>query len=433
MFSSTKSAKRILHVTPHLGGGVGKCISLLVADSHSSLNHEVLLLERPVRTESVDVIEQNGINVSVWNREKQSTVRFVRSFDLTMIHWWSHPSLSEWIGQTRDVKGSLIIWSHVSGMFTPFIPESIMVGPKRIVASSLCSRNSPNSNLWFGHVVHSGSIKVESLSELACPPVRNGAVFVGHLDYCKLHDDFVTIVAKVSRETRDVLIVGDGPNRFQIERDLDRLNLPHPPKFVGWVSNPLELMMRFKYFLYPLRPNHYGTGENVLIEALACGLLPLVQNNPAEMAIIKSTCDEWLPCNNPDDYVQRISETISSGDSASLSRTISDSARQLFAASQMTFKMNKLIHETLELNEVSRLFPRYSSEEELFLQTQEFPELYGDFTDETLDYERVYECRWLLKSKSKGSVYQYRNWFAGTELFGQMTLNLESNLARLGL
>jgi hypothetical protein len=40
-------------------------------------------------------------------------------------------------------------------------------------------------------------------------------------------------------------------------------------------------------FFYPLQPQHYGTAENALVEAMSLGLVPVVLNNPAEAAIVQ--------------------------------------------------------------------------------------------------------------------------------------------------
>ena len=40
-------------------------------------------------------------------------------------------------------------------------------------------------------------------------------------------------------------------------------------------------------FFYPLQPDHYGTAENALIEAMSLGLVPVVLNNAAEKAIVR--------------------------------------------------------------------------------------------------------------------------------------------------
>jgi glycosyltransferase involved in cell wall biosynthesis len=36
-----------------------------------------------------------------------------------------------------------------------------------------------------------------------------------------------------------------------------------------------------------LNPYHYGTAENILLEAISAGVVPIVLNNPAEMALVE--------------------------------------------------------------------------------------------------------------------------------------------------
>ena len=36
-----------------------------------------------------------------------------------------------------------------------------------------------------------------------------------------------------------------------------------------------------------MQPDHYGTAENALVEAMSLGLTPVVLNNPSEMAIVR--------------------------------------------------------------------------------------------------------------------------------------------------
>ena len=40
--------------------------------------------------------------------------------------------------------------------------------------------------------------------------------------------------------------------------------------------------------LYFLKKDHYGTGENILIECMSAGVIPVVLNNPLERSIIKN-------------------------------------------------------------------------------------------------------------------------------------------------
>jgi hypothetical protein len=63
----------------------------------------------------------------------------------------------------------------------------------------------------------------------------------------------------------------------------------HPERieFRGHTADPAQALAGADIFFYPLRPDHYGTAENALIEAMSIGLPPVVLNNPAELAIVR--------------------------------------------------------------------------------------------------------------------------------------------------
>ena len=62
---------------------------------------------------------------------------------------------------------------------------------------------------------------------------------------------------------------------------------PERIKFCGETAEPAAALSEADIFFYPLQPDHYGTAENALIEAMSLGLTPVVLNNPAEMAIVR--------------------------------------------------------------------------------------------------------------------------------------------------
>ena len=63
----------------------------------------------------------------------------------------------------------------------------------------------------------------------------------------------------------------------------------HPERisFGGQTAEPAAALSGADLFFYPLQHDHYGTAENALIEAMSLGLVPVVLNNPAEMAIVR--------------------------------------------------------------------------------------------------------------------------------------------------
>ena len=59
-------------------------------------------------------------------------------------------------------------------------------------------------------------------------------------------------------------------------------------RFTGFVENVVKLYEQMDVFGYPLNPNHFGTGEQALREAMFVGLPIVAFENPCEKEIIEN-------------------------------------------------------------------------------------------------------------------------------------------------
>jgi L-malate glycosyltransferase len=66
------------------------------------------------------------------------------------------------------------------------------------------------------------------------------------------------------------------------------MNLASRFNILGPVTDPNAIYRQIHAFAYPLSPRHYGTGEQVLIEAMAYGAVPVVLSNPPEKALVNN-------------------------------------------------------------------------------------------------------------------------------------------------
>lgn len=72
--------------------------------------------------------------------------------------------------------------------------------------------------------------------------------------------------------------------------------------FIEKAYDILPYVVEFDIFGYPLRSDHTGTCEQVLGEAMACGVVPVVMANPAEMEIVKHGSNGFV-ATTEQDYV----------------------------------------------------------------------------------------------------------------------------------
>ena len=99
-----------------------------------------------------------------------------------------------------------------------------------------------------------------------------------------------------------------------------RMSSPYRVTLAGHVDNPAAVLRRASIFFYPLQPDHYGTGENALCEAMSLGLVPVVLNNDVERLIVG---DAGMICQDADSCVSAILRLLND---PSLMRNMSERA-----------------------------------------------------------------------------------------------------------
>ena len=84
---------RVLHLTPHLGGGVGKALSSLLIEaikSDSAFDHTLAILEAPEKNEWLTKVVDQGCAVHI-EPELDSLKALIENADIVQLEWWNHP------------------------------------------------------------------------------------------------------------------------------------------------------------------------------------------------------------------------------------------------------------------------------------------------------------------------------------------------------
>ncbi len=428
----------ILHITAHLGGGVGKVLSHVVeASAHNrcGVHHTIACLEVPEKTQFVDHVRYYGGDLLICPSLDELTVRASEA-DIVQVEWWHHPAVASWLGRSALPAMRLVVWSHVSGLHPPEIPPDFVIMPHRFLFTSPCSWEHPRLTALgpevrqrVGAVFSSGGFDDLPDAPLRLPnePLRVG--YVGTLNFAKLHPRLLDFLAAVHLPGFRLSLVGDPTtgtnllNQATIRGIADRLDMR------GYTTDVAAELAQFNVFAYLLNPLHYGTTENALLEAMAMGVVPIVLDNPAERYLVQHG-ETGLVVDSPITFTHALAYLAAYPEERlRLSTNASREVRERFSIQRTARALQSHYHAVLE--EEKRLFdfrPVFGiTPADWFricqgVDTWRFPE--DEVPEELL---RVTEQGpHYLYEKTKSSVFHYRDVYPNDQRLQRWARQLEA-------
>ena len=286
----------LLHITAHLGGGVGKVLARLAAESRrrqDGIRHTVVCLEALEKTQFADQLLAQGGEMLVCP-SRRVLDRHIRQADIVQLEWWHHPVVAGWMCGEPLPPMRLIVWSHVSGLHAPEIPPAFAAMPHRFLFTSPCSLERPALAALktalgerLGVVVSSGGFDGLPASVERCPgtPLRVG--YVGTLNFAKLHPRLLDFVAAARLPNFRLALVGDPTTGTKLLAEAASKGCADRLELRGYHTDIAKELENCDVLAYLLNPLHYGTAENALLEAMAMGVIPIVLDNPAERYLVR--------------------------------------------------------------------------------------------------------------------------------------------------
>jgi len=296
---------KILHVAPHLGGGVGKAHAAISAALPDVAEQTFVLLEPPRERRYADLIEATGARV-VAADNLDHVASLARAADIVQFEFWNHPRLFECLARCDFPAMRSMFWSHISGLSKPLIQPGLIEEAGRFAFTTEASLSTPsvaelppearrklaviNSGFGFANMARRSPAKGKMPS----------IAYLGTVDFVKMHPGFFDAIDRLVGADIRVSIWGAADEAVAVR---SRAML-HPERivFCGQTKDPAAALSDADIFFYPLRRGHYGTAENALVEAMSLGLSPVVLDNPAEAAIVRD-CETGFVANSIDECV----------------------------------------------------------------------------------------------------------------------------------
>jgi glycosyltransferase involved in cell wall biosynthesis len=284
---------KILHITPHLGGGVGKAHSSLVEADAPFIKRHYVLLEEPRDRRYADSMKRSGATLTI-APDFRTIAALAAAADIVQVEWWNHPRIYHCLCETVWPAMRSVFWCHISGLSAPFIPTGLLTVADRFLFTSACSLAAPNisglspqASETLG-VINSG-FGISARRKYSTENRRPGSVsYLGTVDFSKMSRELFDVIDEAGDDADPVSVWGDVDPSGEVMHAVGRMTHPGRVRFMGHTDDPAAVFAETQIFLYLLQRDHFGTAENALVEAMSCGCAPLVFANPAEAAIVKN-------------------------------------------------------------------------------------------------------------------------------------------------
>lgn len=427
---------KILHITPHLGGGVGKVLCNACDPSENNkYRHTIILLEQPRQLLFVNRALQNGIEVLIAPSEDIIYDKMNES-DIVQIEWWNHPIICEFLYNIPQIPIRLVIWSHISGCSYPFIKKQFIKNCSRFLFTSPYSlenvylRDKLTKNFISNNtdIVYSsgGFTNIEKRQHKDADSFNIG--YVGTLNYCKLNPQFVDYCNQIKISNSKFIMVGDTANRDKILSEAKNMDIDQKFEFVGYVDDVQSQLCRFDVFGYLLNPEHYGTTENALLEAMAIGIPPIVLNQCTEKYLVKDM-ETGIVVNNKREYghaikylYENFNERIRIGNNArkyvidkfSLKNTVMHLNKNYDCVMKKD-KRKFCFKDILGSRPSDWFLSCLGNDEQLFKKSIEVLE-HGSDEQILKSKHKIRNCKQIFKEKNKSSIYHFQRCFQEDKL-----------------
>lgn len=406
----------VLHITAHLGLGVGKALSGLVLNTDpekTGVSHKILCLEKPEKALFIDRILSAGYEVIVCP-DAEETARQIASSDIIQLEWWNHPTTISFLCKNQLPDMRLLVWCHISGLHTSIIPDKLITSSHRFIFTSPCSYKAdavmalmPEYADRFGSVHSCGGF--DGFPEPYTKADRGvSAGYIGSLNFAKLHPLYVDFLKAVPDPEFKVRMVGDTINKDILEQQSNEVGRNGMLDFCGYTQDVVSELSKLNTLVYLLNPTHYGTTENALLEAMAMGIVPIVLDNPAENNIVEHMKNGMI-VRNPTEFAEAIQWLSNNPDERqNMGKRAASSVRDRFHISRMVDGFDSLYKRIIKLDKRCITFKEIFGNDpaDWFLCCQEYPAVFTEGM-QIKDQLAVYG----YFEKTKGSVFHFQHNF----------------------
>lgn len=418
--------KRILHISPHLGGGVGRV--LLSYLSHTKTNelfeHSIYCLDS-INNNAKEILLKNSINSKeLVSQTPDILLEEIAFFDIIVIHWWNHPLLFDFLIRYEIPPCRIAFWAHVSGNEAPNIfSHTLFDYPDYFIFTTPISylvqevTSYPKADKFKTIWATGGLDHVKNIIKKEHNNFNIG--YIGTVDYSKMHSSFIDICESIDINNVKFIVCGGGDIE-ELQKEISKRVLTDKFLFTGFVNDISPYLEIFDLFAYPLAENHYGTCDQALAEAMGCGIVPIVFNNNMENYMVDNMYSGII-VKNKEEFITAVKELyLNKNFRDRLGEKAKEEAFRRFSIDETIKEWDCVFHELLKKEKSAKKWNgKYKGKN--VEPYQVFLESIGKYSsvfelNDTDKIKQLFNSSHSWKSKTKGSIHHYYYFFNDKKL-----------------
>lgn len=432
--------RTVLHLTPHLSGGLGRVLLSTLKNAKNSashFSHEIIVFD-DLPANSIELFKDFCDCIHVSNDYEYIKSRISQA-DIVQLEWWNHALIYRYLFLLDFPASRIVTCCHVSGFCRPQIINKNVIEFSDIFLSVT---KATKAHYLFNDAEYAGQY-VDKLRFMTFPidvdrfenvhfKKHDGfnVGYVGTVDYSKLHCNFLSMSASTKIPNAKFIVCGEDVDG-KIEQEAKRHSID-VFRFLGFQSDIRAVFEMFDIFAYPLNDRHFGSGEQVILEAMYAGLPVVAFSNPAEKEIIANN-ETGILVSSEQEYVKAIEYLYHHPEErVRLGQNARRHIQTHYFPSKCFEKLDAVYREMLLAPKKSRAYNGWCNRlsdadirEGSELGAKLFIESLGSDSDEFLnsyafrnasnvhEYDEKISCvEPEMKTKTKGSLYQYLYFFS---------------------
>ena len=428
---------KVVHLTPHMSGGLAAVLLSTLKYSvryTPSVEHEIVTFDRVTPA----VMELFGyVNNKLYvNRSNSFINRKIEASDVVHLEYWNHPLIYRFLYENRMPPARILACCHVSGLYRPQVitrsaveMADIFLAVTRATDTHELFDAAANPSFRQKLRLFRFPVDVDRFDRRINRNPRHFTVgYVGTVAYAKMHRRFLAMSSRVKVPNLRYVVCGED-NVDNIEDESHRYGAGLFD-FVGFQRDVGSIFNRLDVFAYPLKPTHFGSGEQVILEAMYHGLPVVAFANPAESEIIQDQVTGLL-VDNEEAYVRAIEYLFNNPEAR---ERIGHNARRYVEEQLHPGRcfgdLETIYREMMETPKCVKTMPHMHEETrlasandpdigaKLFIESLgstggEFLESFVGYgvNDSASAHGKIANTELAMKVRTKGSLYQYQYFF----------------------